>query len=185
MTNRTGQKQPVWYAFCSLKAGEYRCLHKARRVGQQRVFLSGMRLDSGEWLILASNRRFQNPLEIYALRWEIEHLFQCLKGRGFHLEDTRLTRYFRIKKVMALQAIGFCWAHKTGEWKHKVVKPLKVKTHGRLEQSLFRYGLDHLIDTLLQGLHNTSDSLRLLALFLWPPNTITVVEGRVIINTDS
>jgi len=184
MTNSKGQKHPVWWAFRSLKAGQHRCLRKARWVSQQRVFLSGMRLDSGEWLILASNRRFRAPLEIYALRWEIEHLFQCLKGRGFHLEDTRLTRYFRIKKVMALLAIGFCWAHKTGEWKHKVVKPLKVKKHGRPEHSLFRYGLDHLTDTLLQGLHYTSDSLRLLMLFLWPPNTITVVEGSVIINTD-
>jgi len=62
---------------------------------------------------------------------------------------------------------------------------LKVKKHGRPEQSLFRYGLDHLTDTLLQGLQSTMDSLRLLALFLWPPDTITVVEGRVIINTDS
>ncbi len=68
-------------------------------------------------------------------------------GCGFHLKDTRLTRYFRIKKVMVFLAIGFCWAHKTGEWKNKVVKPLEVKKHGRLEHSLFRYGLNHLIDT--------------------------------------
>ncbi len=27
----------------------------------------------------------------YALRWEIETLFSCLKGRGFNLENTRLT----------------------------------------------------------------------------------------------
>jgi hypothetical protein len=69
---------------------------------------------------------FRQPLEIYSLRWEIEHLFQCLKGRGFHWEETRLTRYFRIKKVMALLAMAFCWAHKTGAWKHKAIKPLKI-----------------------------------------------------------
>jgi len=68
-------------------------------------------------------------------------LFQCLKGRGFNLEDTRLTRYCSIKKMMAVLALTFCWAHKTGEWKYTVIKPLKNKAHGRPAKSLFRYGL--------------------------------------------
>ena len=71
------------------------------------------------------------------------------------------------------------------EWKHIVVKPLKVKKHGRLEQSLFRYGMDYLTDTLLHGLQNATNSLWLLALFLWPPNRITLPDEMAIINTDS
>jgi hypothetical protein len=133
-----------------------------------------MRLDSGELLILAGNQRFPQPLEVYGRRWEIEHLFQRLKGRGFHLEETRLTRYFRIKKGMALVALAFCWAHKTGEWKHQAVRPLKTKKHGRPEQSLFRYGLDYLANSLLQGLQKMEDRFRLLLLFLCPPEIITV-----------
>lgn len=185
MTGRQGQDKPVRCAFDDLKAGQQRCLRKTRRVSGQQVFLSGMRLDSGELLILAGNQRFPQPLAVYSLRWEIENLFQCLKGRGFHLEETRLTQYFRIKKVMALLAVGFCWAHKTGEWKHKVVKPLKIKKHGRPEQSLFRYGLDYLTDTLLHGVRDARDSIRLLVLFLWPPNKIILVDGGVVMDVNS
>ncbi|HPE62372.1 MAG TPA: hypothetical protein PLB10_18745 [Thiolinea sp.] len=79
---------------------------------------------------------------------------------------------------MALLVVGFCWAHKTGEWKHKVVKPLKIKKHGRPEQSLFRYGLGYLSDILLHGLRDACDSIRLLVLFLWPPNKITLVDAH-------
>ena len=133
-----------------------------------------MKPDSGGLLILAGNHRFPQPLDIYGLRWEIENLFQCLKGRGFHLEETRLTHYFRIKKVMALVAVAFCWARKTGEWKHQAVRPLKTKNHGRPEQSLFRYGLDYLTDSLLHGLQKIEDRFWLWALFLCPPDMIGV-----------
>lgn len=185
ITNRHGREMPVRHAFRDLAVGRQRGLRQPRQVRGQWVFLSGMRLESGELLILASNQRFPQPLAVYALRWEIENLFQCLKGRGFHLEDTRLTKYFRIKKVMALLAVGFCWAHKTGEWKQTVVKPLKIKKHGRSEQSLFRYGLDYLTNTLLHGLQNAQDNIRLVVLFLWPPNKIRVLDGNVVITVDS
>jgi hypothetical protein len=169
---RNAQPCAVRSLFADLKVGESRLLRKARRIGQQRVWLSGLRLDSGEWLILASNQRFQQPLPVYARRWEIENLFQCLKGRGFHLEETRLTLYFRLKKVMALLTLAFCWAHKAGEWQHRVVKPLKIKKHGRYEQSLFRYGLDYLTNTLLHGIQNINNVFWMLVLFLCPPDMI-------------
>jgi hypothetical protein len=158
--------------FRDLQVGEERQLGKRHRIGQQWVWLSGLKLESNELLILASNQRFQHPVPVYARRWEIENLFQSLKGRGFHLEETRLTRYYRIKKVIALQAIAFCWAHKTGEWKHHVVKPLKIKKHGRPECSLFRYGLEELTQCLLQPIKTVEDTLRLWILFLCPPDMI-------------
>ena len=119
------------------------------------------------------------PFAVYRLRWEIENLFQSLKGRGFHWEDTRITKYFRIKKIMALLAIAFSWAHKVGEWKHDFVKPLLIKKHGRPEQSLFRYGLDHLTNHLLHGFREATEAIKLLVLFLWPPNLIARVGGNV------
>jgi hypothetical protein len=170
--NRKGLNCAVRSLFADLQVGESRLLRKARRLGQQRVWLSGLRLGSGEWLILASNQRFQQPLAVYKRRWEIENLFQCLKGRGFHLEETRLTHYFRIKKVMALLTLAFCWAHKAGEWQHRVVKPLKIKKHGRYQQSLFRYGLDYLTNTLLHGIQKVKNVFWLLVLFLCPPDMI-------------
>ena len=81
-------------------------------------------------------------VKVYGLRWEIETLFGCLKGRGFNLEDTRVVGYLRIKKLLVLPVIAFCWSHKVGEWKHDCVLPIKTKTHQRPAQSIFRYGLD-------------------------------------------
>jgi hypothetical protein len=42
----------------------------------------------------------QTWLNIQTLRWEIETLFGCLKGRGFNLEETRVVDYLRIKKLL-------------------------------------------------------------------------------------
>lgn len=40
-------------------------------------------------------------------------------------------------------SLALCWAIKMGEWLH-LHQPLKIKKHGRLAKSIFRYGLDHL-----------------------------------------
>ncbi len=47
--------------------------------------------------------------------------------------------------LMALLAIAFFWAHKTGEWFHEA-KPIKMKTHHRPAVSIFRYSLDYIND---------------------------------------
>lgn len=181
-TNRNSTPK-VETLFRDMTAGEQRQLGKRQRIGQQWVWLSGLKLESGELLILASNQRFEDPMRLYALRWEIENLFQSLKGRGFNLEDTRLTRYYRIKKVLALQAIALVWAHKTGEWKHHSVKPLKIKKHGRPECSLFRYGLDELTQRLLQASRTAEETLRLWMLFLCSPDMIDYArsDGNTIV----
>lgn len=128
---------------------------------------------------MAGNQYFSSPIKVYGLRWEIECLFQRLKGRGFHMKETRLTRYFRIKKVMALLAIGFYWAHKTGEWKQKSVRPIKLKTHGRLERSIFRYGLDYLAEKLIQGFNDAEEVLWSFIVVLYPPFLIVKRDGKV------
>ena len=179
MIDAQGKRRSVGSLFRDLKTNKKRILRKQRWVSNQWVWLSAMKLESGELLILAGNQYFQCPIEVYGYRWEIETLFQCLKGRGFHMEDTRLTDPVRFKKMVALLAIAFCWAHKAGEWKHKAIKPLKVKTHGRLEQSIFRYGLDYLTDHLLHHLHKTANTVRLLVLFLCPPDMLIIKKGKV------
>jgi hypothetical protein len=70
-------------------------------------------------------------------------LFGCLKSRGFRLEETHVIEAERLKKLLALLALAFCWAHVVGEWLNQQ-KALKVKKHGRLAKSIFRYGLNHL-----------------------------------------
>ncbi|MBL0229650.1 MAG: hypothetical protein IPP76_02180 [Moraxellaceae bacterium] len=90
-------KQPLSHLFRDLVVGQKRYLRKPRLVGQTDVYLSGLRLETGELLIVAA------ILHVYAngrlcLTLAVEHLFQCLKGRGFHFEEMHLTHYFRIKK---------------------------------------------------------------------------------------
>lgn len=165
--------QPLSDFFRDLTVGQLRCLRKPRLVGQTSVYLSALRLETGELLIVASNMTCANLMDIYALRWQIEHLFQCLKGRGFHFEDMHLTHYFRIKKMMALLAIALAWAHKVGEWQHKRVKPLVIKKHGRLEKNFFRYGLDYLTESLLHYQTDSLRHLRLLLLLFLTPNEIS------------
>lgn len=79
------------------------------------VYLSGLRLEDGELLIVASDQACSGAIAIYAKRWEIETLFSCLKGRrGFNLEETRLTDCSRIKWLLVVPVIVFCCVHRTG-----------------------------------------------------------------------
>ena len=70
-------------------------------------------------------------------------MFGCLKTRGFCLEATHVTDPDRLRKLLALVALAFCWAHIVGEWL-SAQRPLPVKKHGRKTVSIFRHGLDHL-----------------------------------------
>lgn len=80
-------------------------------------------------------------------RWEIETLFQALKGRGFDLESTRLKDRDRIARLLGVVTLAYCWAYSTGEWRSEI-KPIKRLKHGRLASSLFRYGLEWLSSLL-------------------------------------
>ena len=77
------------------------------------------------------------------MRWGIETLFGSLKSRGFRLEETLLTKPDRVKKLLALLTIAFCWALAVGNWLSQQ-KPIKIKKHGRLAKSLFPLGFDRL-----------------------------------------
>src|SRR5205823_7230345 len=79
----------------------------------------------------------------YARRWGVETLFGCLKTRGFCLEATHVTDKERLRKLIALMALCFCWAYRAGHWLIRI-EPLKIKKHGRLAKSIFRHGFDHL-----------------------------------------
>ncbi|WP_296837418.1 hypothetical protein [Thiofilum sp.] len=51
--------------------------------------------------------------------------------------------------------------------------------HGRKEQSVFRYGLDYLTDLLNGRVREKVDRLRLLLLFLCPPQFMAIEDGRM------
>jgi hypothetical protein len=161
--NSRGEMVQAHVLFRFLKVGEQLIIRDARKVTDVAIYLSALRLEDGRLLILASRELIEQPLEAYAKRWEIETLFGCLKGRGFNLEDTRITKLIRIKRVLVVVVIAFAWAHRTGEWRHENVKPIRIKkTLERPAKSIFRYGLDWLQDKL----QNTVDSLRTLLHFV-------------------
>lgn len=61
---------------------------------------------------------------------------------------------------MVLLVVGFCWAHKIGEWR-ATQKPIKFNQHRdsqRPQYSYFRYGLDLLRDFIL-GIANKRKQL--------------------------
>ena len=153
-----------------MKSGEFLALEGKRQLTKHWVYLSALRLPSGELLLLASSQAPESALSRYKLRWEIETLFSCLKGRGFRFESTRLTKKPRIETLFGVLAIAFAWAHKVGDWRDAEQKKIPIKKHGRLAISYFRYGLDW-IRQALTGAKDKSLQLKQCLLLLteaWP-----------------
>jgi hypothetical protein len=134
--------------FSSLRCGESRVLRDPYYLWRQRVYVSGMRLDDGELLIVVTPDCTKRAIREYAERWSIETLFGIFKSRGFNLEDTHLKDMERLSKLIALLTLAMCWALRTGEWLAQS-KPIPIKNHGRKLVSTFRYGLDHMRHILL------------------------------------
>ena len=138
ITNGRGQAVAARRLFSSFRIGQQEVLKGARRVMGLELHISGMKLRAGEYLIVASATTTQTAIADYGRRWEIETLFGCMKTRGFCLEQTHVTEPERLKKLIALMALAFCWAHIIGEWLNEH-KALKIKAHGRKARSIFRY----------------------------------------------
>ena len=129
--------------FAHLQPGQTRVLSGKRLVWGRLVYVSALRLDSGELLIVITPESCPTAIFDYGKRWGIETLFGMFKTKGFCLESTHFRDSERLSKLVALMTLALCWAVKTGEWLHRS-NPIKVKKHGRLAKSIFRYGLDHL-----------------------------------------
>jgi len=114
-----------------------------------RVHLYGSRDSKGELQVLISPLQLKKAAKKYKKRWQIETLFQSLKGRGFHLEETHLIRPERLKLLIAVLGIAFVWALRVGLCLNES-NPVRVKKHGRLSQSLFRLGLDRLSEAVIR-----------------------------------
>ncbi|WP_247153330.1 transposase, partial [Escherichia coli] len=89
---RLGSGPRAWELFASLKVGESRVPRRRYWVYGRRMWVVGLRLGVREWLIVATDLDPHRVLEVYGLRWGIERLFGALKGRGFDLEATHVTR---------------------------------------------------------------------------------------------
>ena len=151
-----GNRVSISVLFKNLRRGETRILRGRRKICGVWLHIIGTKLPDGSFLIIVTNHSPEEALADYKKRWEIETLFGCLKSRGFDFEATHITAPERIKKMVALLSVAFCWCHLTGEWKNKR-KPIAKKKHGRKAMSLFRYGLDALRETILGSGCNAYD----------------------------
>lgn len=129
--------------FAHLKSGETQILSGKRYIWGHTLYICATRLEDRSLLIIATPSRPKTALADYARRWPIETLFGILKLRGFRLESTHMTEPERVSKLFAILTLALCWCIRTGEILSEY-QPLKLKPHGRLEQSLFRYGFDRL-----------------------------------------
>ncbi|NEP29364.1 MAG: IS4 family transposase [Moorea sp. SIO1F2] len=134
--------------FANLSVGETRVLSGHHWVWGRPVYVIGARLQPTQkgddnFLILVTNHCPEQALSDYTRRWGIETLFAALKTRGFCLESTHFNDAPRLSKLLALLAIAFVWAMKTGLWQH-TLKPIPIKSHQRRAKSLFRLGFDYL-----------------------------------------
>lgn len=97
VTNHLGKNHKISDLFRHLKVGQIECRKRRILVGRVKLYISALQLENGELLLVVSPQFNANAIQDYALRWEIETLFSCLKGRGFNLENTRLTDPRRVK----------------------------------------------------------------------------------------
>ena len=110
--------------------------------------MAGSKNSRDELIFIVTNQHPKNAIACYLCRWEIECLFQALKGRGFRFEETHVIQSERIEKIIAFLAVGFAWAHKVGEWRaDKKSIPLRtIQKQKRPQFSFFQYGLDLIRD---------------------------------------
>ena len=143
LTTVRGTRVSARRLFANRRLGHAALLVGARRLWGREVYVAGMRLAGGDLLVVIAPQESAEMITEYAVRWEIETLFGCLKSRGFRMEQTHVTDPERLKRLVALLALAFSWAHVCGEWLTQA-KPLRTKKHGRLQRSIFRHGFDHL-----------------------------------------
>jgi len=87
------------YLFRNLRIGESRIIKGLRKIGDAEAYFCGMKLPTGELLIVATFDASGDALEIYARRWQIGTMFACLRTRGFRFESTHLTDSDKISKL--------------------------------------------------------------------------------------
>lgn len=147
--------------FADLRPGEVNVLTKRRRLWGHWVYVCAARLEDNSLLIIVTDHAPHTALLDYAKRWAVETLFGAFKTRGFCLESTHFIDHYRLRKLIALLSLALCWAFLTGLWLHQS-NPLKLKSHGRREKSIFRYGFDYIRNVVLNLDHKMAEFLETL-----------------------
>lgn len=136
--------------FLRLKVGEVLNFRDCCVLMGVRGYISATRLETQELLIVFRSHQKLNGLEVYARRWGIECLFKSFRTAGFNLSDSHVTQPERVARLFVLLTLALTWAVRIGLVASRL-EPIVVKSHGRAEFSVFRFGLDVLSEILLGG----------------------------------
>nr|ADA82580.1 transposase [uncultured bacterium psy1]ADA82594.1 transposase [uncultured bacterium psy1] len=175
ISRSNGQFSPAENFFRSLPLSTACQLIDRRWVCGHLLWVTGMRLASGDYLIVVTHDDSAHTMSDYAKRWKIEVLFESLKSRGFNFEDVNLKDQESLKRLLAVITIAFCWAYHVGAWLNEV-KPIRVKKHQRPAKSVFRYGFDWIRHVLFNPEDKRDELKQVLTLL---KNTITRPKGYI------
>lgn len=149
-----GDRAKAHWLFQGLKVGQRMCLPGIHYIKGQACYLSASRVKgwdgTPELQLIVSFNQPDIAVETYRRRWEVETMFRGMKSAGFNIEDTHLTDLQRIEKLLLLVMIAFVWCYDVGEYVHRNIREITVKTHGRKAKSIFRYGLDIVTEFLIR-----------------------------------
>ncbi len=152
----------AWHLFNAYSVNEFVYYPKIVRINGQLCYLSGCKLKpkdgKQDFLIVVSFNKPNKAMEQYKDRWQIEMCFKAMKSSGFDIENTHLQDIKRIEKLILLVMMAFVWCYKVGIYLH-LIKPIKIKKHGRLAKSIFKYGLDYIASVLLNPVNQNNINL--------------------------
>lgn len=150
---RKNETIPVNWLFSGVKTGEIRHYPGIVKVNGEYCYLSATltqkRGEKPELLIIISYNKNEQSFLNYKERWQIETCFKAMKSSGFDIENTHLQDIGRIEKLLCLVMIAFVWCYKVGDYLYRNVKAVTIKKHGHRAKSLFKYGLEHIANILL------------------------------------
>ena len=91
----------AFWLFNSLKVNQFHYYTKIVQINGQLCYLSGTKLNKGEFLILISFNKPEKANDYYKQRWQIEMTFKAMKSSGFDIEKTPVfdTGSPKIKKL--------------------------------------------------------------------------------------
>lgn len=85
------------------------------------------------------------------------------------MEDTKITHPERFEKLVFILAIAFLWSYSIGIERNENA-PIRIKSNGQIEYSLFRYGYDWIRRIVIHFTCLKKDLQQALRLFLVKKN---------------
>lgn len=149
----------------NLAVEEWRKLRSREKQGEvsiwdMNVFIGVKAIQRGrdKHLFVISNKiQGKEAIKIYKKRWSIEQLFSHLKKKGFNLEDTHITASHKVERLFGVVAISF---YCTFQWGRYLSQEIKLNAHEK-RKSLFRLGLESLLEIFSEGIDNVMKKLEL------------------------